>query len=692
MAGRAPRLDQGRDSGGGLSAADEQRAAWAAEHAKSVRAFGVYLVFMAFFTLLTTRGLTDRSVFLMHEQLENQLTRVEFKPAHAHVRKTFGDIATVQEFYQWLQGPFVDAAFSVQTFDGDADAAWTSSASGAGGQPAPYLLGGYNRLLGAVRISQLRSKPFDCTGQLKGQLATAAPGQAAPPRFTCYGESSEYSADYGTFTTASEDTAAFGAMPPGPPAAAAAGAHRFSYEGGALAPGAVAPQSVAAARSKYLSGFQARSYRVYPAPAYGLTLPPHLNGSAALAAVTDGIVAGRFVDIRTRAVFVDLTVYNPTLDRACFVRLLLEMTESGGVVPSAYFEMVRLWEVVTKKDLFYAGLSGVVLLFYLHYARGLWREYRAQGAARFLCGWLNVAQLFNLVTFVLQLALNHYAESLVPANLAPDGGAYLDLNPVVRFKQYAKALGGFNVFLNWFKLVGVLSYIPAFALVSNTLARSARGVSSFLVFFFIIFFGFAQAHTLVFGHQLYAFSTLSSSMFSLMRSLLGDFDFEQLRAERSVMGPLFFVLFVVLAVFVVLNMLIAIITNAYEDAKQEMEVQLARERKHGRVPLTVMSELTGLVHGLGRRLAKVGALCGCCRGKGGRGGGGGGGCCRAKAIKVGISGDGFSDVGPGSAEGSRAAAAAALKKPSSPSELLLLEWFEALRRGEDESGASARSR
>jgi hypothetical protein len=43
------------------------------------------------------------------------------------------------------------------------------------------------------------------------------------------------------------------------------------------------------------------------------------------------------------------------------------------------------------------------------------------------------------------------------------------------------------------------------------------------------------------------------------RSLLGDFDFGLLRKHDGVMGPMLFILFAMLAIFVMLNMVIAII-------------------------------------------------------------------------------------------------------------------------------------
>jgi hypothetical protein len=56
-----------------------------------------------------------------------------------------------------------------------------------------------------------------------------------------------------------------------------------------------------------------------------------------------------------------------------------------------------------------------------------------------------------------------------------------------------------------------------------------------------------------------------------MLALLGDFDFRALQGAHGTMGPFFFITFIALAVFVVLNMLIAIISAAYEEAEEEVK-------------------------------------------------------------------------------------------------------------------------
>ena len=72
---------------------------------------------------------------------------------------------------------------------------------------------------------------------------------------------------------------------------------------------------------------------------------------------------------------------------------------------------------------------------------------------------------------------------------------------------------------------------------------------------------------MIFHSRLDSFRTIGQTVYTLIRSLLGDFEFEELQEAHGYMGPLLFVIFVVLAVFVVLNMLIAIISDAYSESQ-----------------------------------------------------------------------------------------------------------------------------
>ena len=149
------------------------------------------------------------------------------------------------------------------------------------------------------------------------------------------------------------------------------------------------------------------------------------------------------------------------------------------------------------------------------------------------------------------------------------------------FSQYIYAC---TAFLSWFKWIKYMEIVPHFALVTDTLSNAAAGLSGFMVLFFIITYAYASAYLMTFGTKLEQYSTTSKTYYALLKSLLGDFDLDALVREHYVMGPLLFVLFVSVAVFVILNLLIAIISESYEQAQNDMatkeDVELLSEIRH----------------------------------------------------------------------------------------------------------------
>ncbi|PIO61914.1 hypothetical protein TELCIR_16546, partial [Teladorsagia circumcincta] len=109
--------------------------------------------------------------------------------------------------------------------------------------------------------------------------------------------------------------------------------------------------------------------------------------------------------------------------------------------------------------------------------------------------------------------------------------------------------------------------------LAATLSRSAKDIGGFAVMFAVFFFAYAQFGYLVFGTQIADYSTFLSSVFALLRTALGDFDFSALSNTNRVLGPLFFVTYVFFVFFVLLNMFLAIINDSYVEVKAELARQ-----------------------------------------------------------------------------------------------------------------------
>ena len=62
----------------------------------------------------------------------------------------------------------------------------------------------------------------------------------------------------------------------------------------------------------------------------------------------------------------------------------------------------------------------------------------------------------------------------------------------------------------------------------------------------------------------YSYRTLTTSIISLLRMAVGDFDYEQLQQSQQLLGPLMFWVYIILVFFVLMSMFIALISEACE--------------------------------------------------------------------------------------------------------------------------------
>lgn len=91
--------------------------------------------------------------------------------------------------------------------------------------------------------------------------------------------------------------------------------------------------------------------------------------------------------------------------------------------------------------------------------------------------------------------------------------------------------------------------------------------------FFIVFIAFAQLGYMIFGTENDDFRTFTDSIFTLMRTILGDFDYLKIEKSNRILGPIYFISFIFFVFFVLFNMFLAIINDTYTEVKSEEKVE-----------------------------------------------------------------------------------------------------------------------
>jgi hypothetical protein len=492
----------------------------------AIREIVLLIGFLSVYTMLTMRNAFNHQIFDYAQSVRMGYIQDELPGEYAPWGQDFNDIATIHEFYQWLHGPFAQKAFGPDE-----------------GQR-------YCRFIGSIRVSQLRSQKMACN-QVPEEMKRT--GQID----YCYNKGLS-----NTFLEANEDTSDFGNFSTFGP---------FKFNGingdaGTYLGAHVEEDRQSGIFSQYLSAEMV----VYPEPAFAVTIHPGV-GLERGREIIDEIFESGYVDLQTKLIAVDASFYNPMLDRICTMRAVVELDDAGLVTSSSDIKVLRVWQSHTTDDRRYFILSVIVLVFYLYYMLQEVLEMYYSVGWEYWKSSLNIIQLSNIITYVAYNMLYMSMANYVPKNIDPDSAEYYNFQPAGRVYAVAATLEGITVVLNWFKAIPILSLSKTFMVFGITLQKSASHVSGFLVVFCMIMFGFTQAHVLMYGHRLKQFQTMASSFFSLIKALLGEFDFDALREANPYMGPAMFIVFIVLSVFVVLNMLIAIISDAYKEAKKETE-------------------------------------------------------------------------------------------------------------------------
>lgn len=283
----------------------------------------------------------------------------------------------------------------------------------------------------------------------------------------------------------------------------------------------------------------------------------------------------RWIDRGTRLVVIDFAVYNGNLNLFCMVKLIFELPATGGVIPKAQFNTLRLIRYISSWDTWILICEGIFCLFVILFIIEEFFDMCKTRLSYFKEFW-NIVDLtvigLSLACIILSIRRTLLARSRINKLLDND----LESSPmddVVNAENSYSNIAAILLFFSWIKVFKYISFNKTMSQLSATLSRSAKDIGGFAVMFFVFFFAYAQFGYLVFGTQIQDYSTFYDAVFALFRTILGDFDFHALERANRVLGPLFFITYVFFVFFVLLNMFLAIINDTYVEVKAELARQ-----------------------------------------------------------------------------------------------------------------------
>ncbi|KAF0684773.1 Aste57867_23288 [Aphanomyces stellatus] len=475
---------------------------------RRIRDIAIYVVFLLVLNMDVLSPFDNASLYYFSANIKHLFMKTPFYADSTNTTTiTFHEIKTTTHIHRWLQGPFLTALFSERS----------DASSGSG----DYSLLHYGQVVGAIAVGQLRVTPQVCTSKFPQ-------GVGDQSVFWCYGTTS------GLFDTSVESTTPFGS----------GNGSNFFWNS------ANADANVSDTRLKFFSSFDGPSTATYPAPAYRLVLPH--NDSAATAATLASMHAFNYIDIQTRALFVDLNVANVMLGSLLVLRFAFEFPPSGGVLPTTESFVVPY--VATAFNVQTQLPSVVVGVFFAVYLGLLLHACRKEGwpVFRRLDTWV---QLASSLAYIIMWLLRVTARLDFPTT-------HIASTSIQSFRSFAAMFmlslrfAGAVCFFSYLRLILFLDILPHVNLIVKTIFHSLVQVTGFVFVFGLVVYAYATCYCVVFGASVEMFSTVPRSYTSLLQSLVGDIQYDQMREASPVMAALLFVAFTLVAVFILMQMIV----------------------------------------------------------------------------------------------------------------------------------------
>lgn len=383
-----------------------------------VKEICIYLWFLLFFTLSSIVIVQNQDIFHFGNHIREQLVEKEFSFEHSHVRKTFQDIATWEEFYQWMEGPFYQTLYTGATMDGGPDNEY------------PGYVFGTNRLVGAVRLGTLRAAPRACD-----HLQMPVTENSVTRPLTCYGDAN------GNVNDETESKEDYGL-----------GERQFTWGGWNTT-----VEEVQAERDSLLSTYRTGHDRVYMTPAFWVLLPNYETEDREALQLIHELRDGHYADEQTRVMYMDATFYNPMLNYWMVFRATIEATKAGGLLVSAQQNTVRLYTFFESEALSWLIIECVVILFFLYF---IWQqivEIRV-GGKKYLQQLSTLAHNANIVAYLMVWAFRIMSIAYLPPveGMVMDAYKFYPVRLGATFKSISVYFNSLNAFLCWFKLVRYL--------------------------------------------------------------------------------------------------------------------------------------------------------------------------------------------------------------------------------------------
>lgn len=291
--------------------------------------------------------------------------------------------------------------------------------------------------------------------------------------------------------------------------------------------------------------------------------------------VINNLESHKWIDDKTAAVIVEVTVFDPATSLFSHVKYLYEKFTTGGTNVRTTVKTLVLYSSSDQGfQSFYQVcqlmLMLMILFFFFVEIGKVYRQGRAY--LRKFWNWMELVQIISAVAAIVMFFFKEKYTSDFVHKVQNNPYETSSIDYIVLWSDLEIYLLSLVIFVVTIKFLRLIRFNRSICQMTGTLIRSAKNIWSFFLIFVAILLGYTQLGFLVFGATVTAYSSFFQSLRSVMQMLLGgNMHFYELQSTNGIIGPIFTFVFMLSMTMILLNMFLAILNESYEETKEEEE-------------------------------------------------------------------------------------------------------------------------
>ena len=281
----------------------------------------------------------------------------------------------------------------------------------------------------------------------------------------------------------------------------------------------------------------------------------------------------QWIDKRTRAVFLEFSVYNANANLFSTCTILMEFS-SGGIQTKWMMEPVKLMKVSSNAGdtlIYCCEIMFVVatLIFTLQQLLEMKKQ-----KCSYLTHYWNITEIIIILLSYIEVFFYVYRGTLTSAATQEfartKGNEYVRIDLAVLIDTYYHYFLSFIMFFSLLKLIKLLQFNKQINSLSLTIKLCWEELSYFFIFFAIIFFSFCALFNMLFMQHLKDYSYFGTSVMSTFKMMLGKFKAHEMTQINSFVPVLYF-MFSVSNSMVLVNIMLSIILQAFAVVRDDLQ-------------------------------------------------------------------------------------------------------------------------